>query len=249
MKRQLASLLLTLLAVGSLLFPRTADAFTLTASDFDGYLAYDRGGDVIGRYGLDPRFSYDNTGKHFNTAAGMDFSFSYDPSAPSLNDIMANPNTRYRWSVELSGLEWPHLPAPSMENRILSGFRDGESFGGLTASHNLPSLSFSSVASFNEMKQAAGTAWSVFTGFFPTEGCYLMDLDWMTGTGTLSMAANIDYGPLGMIMPKHFMGDFASDAQLTVTASPVPEPLTMILFGTGLAGIGLVRRRKHAVKG
>lgn len=248
MKRQLASLVLTVLAVGSLLLPQTSAAFTLTASDFDGYLAYDRGGDVISQYGLDPRFSYDNTGKQFNTAAGMDFSFTYDPSAPSLNDIVANPTTRYRWSVELSGLQWPNLPTSNLEDKIRSSFRDGGE-SQLGTSHNLPSLSFSSVASYNDMKQAAGSAWSVFTGFFPTEGCYLMDLDWMTGTGSLSMAANIDYGPLGMFMPKEFMHEFASDAQLTVTASPVPEPLTMVLFGTGLAGIGLVRRRKFSVKG
>lgn len=248
MKRQLVSLFLTVLAVGSLLFPRTADAFTLTASDFDGYLAYDRGGDVISRFGLDPRFSYDNSGQRFNTAAGMDFSFNYDPSTPSLNDIMADPNTKYRWRVELSGLEWPNLPTSNLENKVRSGFKDG-SAPALSTSRQLPGLSFTSVASFNDMKQSAGSAWSVFTGFFPTEGCYLMDLDWTTGTGSLSMAANIDYGPLGMLMPKKFMRDFASDAQLTVSASPVPEPLTMVLFGTGLAGIGLVRRRKNAVRG
>lgn len=248
MKRQLASLalaLLAVLAVGSLLLPQTTAAFTLTASDFDGYLAYDKAGDVVSQYGLDPRFSYANTGKKFNTAAGLDFSFAYDPSAPSLNDIMANPSTKYRWRVELSGLEWPSLPTSKLEDKIRSGFRDGGP-SPLSSSHKLPSLSFSSVASFNDMKQAAGSAWSVFTGFFPTEGCYLMDLDWTTGTGTLSMAANIDYGPLGMVMPRKYMREFSSDAQLTVTASAVPEPLTMILFGTGLAGIGLVRRRKLA---
>lgn len=245
MTNRLTSTLTVLLVVGTLLLPLSAGAFSLTASDFNGSVAYDRDGDVINRYGLDPRFSYENTGQHYNTAAAVDFNFTYVPSSPTLHDIMATPNVRYKWTVGISGLDWPELPtAPSsLEDRVFTNFKD---VGGsaLQTGNSLPSFGFSGVASYNELKQAAGSAWSVFTGFFPTEGAYLMDLDWATGTGSLAMAANIDYGMLGACLPRTFMQGFSSGADLTITAEPVPEPLTMVLFGAGLAGIGLVRKRK-----
>ena len=244
MKKQLASTLTAVLVAGALLFPLSADAFTLTASDFNGFVAYDRAGDVVSRYGLDPRFSYENTGQRFNTAATVDFKFNYVPSSPTLHDIMASPNTKYKWTVGISGLDWPELPTPGygMEDRVFTNFKDA-AYPPVQTGASLPGFSFSGVASFNDMKNAAGSAWSVFTGFFPTEGAYLMDLDWETGTGSLAMAANIDYGMLGAYLPKMFMQGFASGAELTITAEPIPEPLTMVLFGAGLAGVGLIRRR------
>lgn len=245
MIKQLASTLTAVLVAGALLLPLSAEAFSLTASDFNGYVAYDRAGDVINRFGLDPRFSYDNTGQRYNTAAAVDFKFTYVPSSPTLHDIMATPDVKYKWTVGISGLNWPELPMPNsgMEAKVYNNYRDITGTP-LPTGNSLPDFNFSGVASYNDIKNAAGSAWSVFTGFFPSEGCYLMDLDWETGTGSLFMAANIDYGMLGAYMPRKFMQDFASGIELTITAEPVPEPLTMVLFGAGLAGIGLVRKRK-----
>jgi hypothetical protein len=38
--------------------------------------------------------------------------------------------------------------------------------------------------------------------------------------------------------------DFRSDSYVFATARKVPEPGTLALFGIGLAGMGLARRRK-----
>jgi hypothetical protein len=223
MKRQLVGLFMVVVVAGILAFPSTGSAFTLSGTDFTGYMAYDGAGDVIGAYGLDPRFSYENTGMNYNTAAAVNFSFQYDPSYPSLHDVALNPDEPFRYTITLEGGANPM-------------------YAGL-----LPSLTFQTVATYNDFMGAAQNAWTLINDNFPAAGCYAFDYMFTgpnTGYATLSMAANIDWGALTNYLPDRMILPFGFDSRLTVTAEPVPEPLTLTLFGVGLAGVGLVRRRK-----
>lgn len=223
MKNRFVCLLVAAAVITIAALPSGSQAFVLTSTDFSGVLAYESNGTVIESFGLDSRFA----GQGFNTAAAINFAFNYDPSSPSIADIMATPNKPYRWTVGLSNLEDPWFGRP------------------------LPDISLTGTASYSQLMGGASHAWDVFDAHFPTEGAYFLDYSFTSptsGFGTLALAANIDFGQMGQCLPDQWMTQLNSDAELTLAAQPVPEPITFVLFGAGLAGVGLVRRRKAAQK-
>ena len=223
MKKQLSILALTVVLVAVLL-PGYAGAFVLTATDFSGYLAYDSQNDVIGKFDLDPRFSYANTGMYFNTAAYMAFSFTYDPVYPSIEDVINNPTTKWDWNVNVSGVEDPWTG-------------DG-----------LPDINAGARFSYDDFMTGASMAQQMLNDLFDFDAHYLFDYSFTsatTGYATLSLAGNVDFGDWGNCLPGEYMTSFQSGMTATVTAEPVPEPISLTLFGVGLAGIGIARRKRR----
>lgn len=223
MKKQLSILMLAVV-LAAVLVPSYASAFVLTATDFSGYLAYDSQNDVFGKYDLDPRFSYDNTGMYFNSAAYMTFAFTYDPVYPSIEDVMNNPSTKWDWSVDVTGIENPWT-------------------GG-----DLPDAHAGAYLSYNDILGGVSWADQMLNNLFDFDGYYLFDYSFTspsTGSATLSLAGNVDLGEWARCLPSSYMTGFESDLTATVAAQPVPEPISLTLFGVGLAGIGVVRRKRR----
>ncbi len=205
------------------LIPYNAHAFTFNASNFSGYLAWDSEGDVIGAYDLDPSLNYENTGEYFNVAAGLMFDFEYIPSYPTYQDIMENPETEWMWTFSASNICVPCENTP------------------------LPEFVFSHRASLADIMEGVNWAQNEFGGFIPEDIAYNFNYELTgptSGTAFLSLAGNAPLYMLPDNIPQSGFLTYDCDADLSVTVEPVPEPVTLVLFGTGMAGVALVRRFK-----
>jgi len=67
-------------------------------------------------------------------------------------------------------------------------------------------------------------------------------LDTLTFTTTLGSASALSIGDLGLLGPD--VGNILLSVEVQ-NANNVPEPISLSLFGAGLAGLGMVRRRKR----
>lgn len=205
-------------------------AFSLTGTDFSGILAYNGDGYVIEQYGqmLGPQFGSEFYGHGFNLAGALTFDFEYLPYYPTISDVKNNPGTRWLWTATVRNLRLPCCEEP------------------------LPDLSWTRIASYGDILSGAEWAEAHFGHMLPENLAYNLAYEFnspTTGTAWLGMATTIDQSLLPDNFPNDYYWACDSGIEVEISADPlvnpaIPEPMTLMLFGAGVAGIGIVRRRR-----
>ena len=112
----------------------------------------------------------------------------------------------------------------------------------------LPVLSNSTVINYNyDFASNTFTKVSATYGSVQAPSGYIDVLDgnnlYIAGKGWVDLAAA---GVEGKLVDWDYYSNRNQGYFITETPAPVPEPATMILFGTGIAGLIAARRRKKA---
>lgn len=106
-----------------------------------------------------------------------------------------------------------------------------------------PPLSMSFLHSnYNEVDPLTGYRYEWEPTADMSVGIMSLDFPSMIGNGSLSIIGN------GWIWDQNysFIGGNGGIVNVTFDITPVPEPATMLLFGTGIAGLAAVGRRKRS---